>query len=93
MEILKSLAGFRDVQVFVGVTSGTVTSASQYIEVTNNGSTDVSIYLNDYPDQGHPTKGMSNKGIPIKAGVTREIPMYVYNFTATGPVTVVAYTM
>jgi len=89
---MSGLRGCRNVQVLTSVSSGTLGTPSMYVEVTNNNATDILIYINDYPDQGHPTAGVASQGIPIKAGTTREIPMYVYNFTATGAVTVVAYT-
>ena len=88
---MKGVVGFRDVQVFSNVVSGSLATVSQYIEVTNSNATDTIIYLNDFPEQGHPTLDIASKGIPIKAGTTREIPMQVYNFSATNAVTVIAY--
>lgn len=88
---MKGVAGFREVQVLSNVSNGKLNVASSYIEVTNGGGSDVTIYVNDFPTNGHPTNGDPSKGILIKAGTTREIPMLVYNFVATGAVTVVAY--
>lgn len=87
---MASIAGCRDVNVVTG-TSGILNGSNIYVEVTNSNLTDVIFYANDFPSQGHPTNGDPTKGIPILAGTTRAIPMTVYNFTATGAVTVVAY--
>lgn len=90
---MKALVGLRDYNVYTNVTSATLVPSAAYMEVTNSGGTDVTVYLNDYPDQGHPAKNIAGKGIPIKAGTTREIPVLTGNITATGPVTIVAYTV
>jgi hypothetical protein len=83
-----ALAGLRDVRVLKDITEADFERFSPvYMEVTNNGAEDVEISLNDFSFQGHP----ASEGIPIKAGTTRNIPMRVYNFKATGAVTVVAY--
>jgi hypothetical protein len=84
---MANFAGFRTVQVLSNVTDGTLNGNTLLIEVTNPGGTDVTIRLNNFPEQGHP----ASDPIPVKAGSTREIPMRVYNFTASGAVTVVAY--
>jgi hypothetical protein len=80
--------GFRDYKVITG-TSGTFGNESggfKYVEVTNDTAGTVNVSFNSYPDQGH-----NADAIPVKAGTTRNIPLAVYNFTATGSVTVVAY--
>lgn len=91
---MPSIAGFRTVAVFkdvpantatpIGVESGTV----QLVEVTNKTASDVDFLVNDYP-QG----GITGVAIPILAGTTRQIPLQLYKFKATGVVTVVAYGM
>jgi hypothetical protein len=84
-------AGFREVQTFYSVTTGTLDRQASYVEVTNNGSTDIIFYPNDFPNSGHPTANVASKGIPVKAETTREIPMLLFNFVASGPITLVAY--
>lgn len=81
--------GFRQYKTLLNTTSGDIGTQWLCVEVTNNGSFDVLFYANDYPEQGHP----ATDGIPIRAGETREIPLQVLKFTATGPVDVVAYGM
>lgn len=84
----KGVAGLRAVKVLTNVTSGTLDAMKVvYMEVTNSGAVDVTISVNDFTAQGHPP----SEGIPVLAGTTREIPMEIFNFTATGAVTVVAY--
>lgn len=85
------LAGFRSVKVLLATTGDTLSDHGDWIyaEVTNNGASDVTFSVNDYTSQG----SVPSPGIPIKAGTTRNIPMAIYNFTATGPVDVVAYRM
>lgn len=56
------------------------------VEVTNSNTGSVTFYPN--PDLPSLTTG---GGIPIPGNSTRQIPMRVYSFTATGNVTVVAY--
>jgi len=82
------VAGFRQYKVIVGAV-GTLGTQYAYIEVTNDTGADVLLYLNDFPEGGHP----ATDGIPIKAGTTRPIPVTCYNFVASGTVTVVAYGM
>ena len=86
---MKGIAGCRTVLVIPNANAGELGTQFIYVEVSAD--TDVIFYPNDFPTQGHPTKGVVSCGIPIKAGTTREIPMLVYNYTATGNVTVVAY--
>jgi hypothetical protein len=81
--------GFRSVMVIPDANAGEL--GTQYVLVEVTATTDVIFYPNDFPTQGHPTKGITSCGIPIKGGTTRVIPMLVYNYTATGNVTVVAY--
>lgn len=88
---MKGIAGCRTVKVLSNVTSGDIGTPFVSVEVTNSNATDVTLYVNHFPEQGHATVGDPLQGIPIKAGTTREIPMIVYNFVATGAVTVVAY--
>lgn len=83
--------GFRKVRTFVDVPAGTVTEIDKHgnfslIEVTNDGDEPVEFHVNDFTHQGH-----SGDMIPIPAKTTRVIPLVVYNFHATGIVTVVAY--
>ena len=82
--------GFRTVKVLEEVTEADLDQSGAYVflEVTNNGTSDVKFYVNDFAHQG-----VKEQGIPIKAGTTRVIPMQIYKFRATGPVTVVAYRM
>lgn len=87
---MKGVAGCRDVLVITGV-SGNIGAQYIYVEVTNNTGVDILFYPNDFPSQGHATSGDIKYGIPIKVGTTREIPMTVYNYTASGVVTIVAY--
>ena len=82
------VAGFRQHKVITG-TSGVLGTQYIYTEVTNNTGADVLLYLNDFPEGGHP----ATEGIPIKAWTTRPIPMKCHNFTASDVVTVVAYGM
>ncbi len=88
---MTSVVGFRSVKVLEDVSEGVIDKSGAYplVEVTNGGASDVKFFPNDFPEFGKP----ANYGIPIKAGQTRTIPMAVYNFTASGPVTVVAYRM
>lgn len=85
------IAGLRKVRVFEGVTEATLDRHGSYIylEVTNAGGSEVKFYPNDFEEQGHP----ATAGIPIAPGTTRTVPMTVYNFKASGAVTVVAYGM
>lgn len=82
------VAGFRKIKVFREVTEAEIdrSGAFIFIEVTNDNASDVDFTVNDFRSQGH-----SPVSIPIKAGTTRQIPLAVYHFTATAPVTVVAY--
>lgn len=83
--------GFRTYTTFNYTTAGTLQTVDDkgsyiYAEVTA-GSTDITFSPNQYlgiPDGG---------GILIKANTTRIIPLILYNFTATGACTVVAYRM
>jgi hypothetical protein len=80
--------GLRSYKVFENVTEGTLSSPAAVIEVTNEGTQEVKITLNDFTSSGHP----STEGIPIEAGAKRVvIPVLTYNFKATGPIDVVAY--
>ena len=84
---MKGLAGCRQCEVLTDVTSGTLGAQYIYAEVTNDGATDVMFtVINDFS-----TASGAPQSIPIKAGTTRDIPMLIYSFTASGPVTVVAY--
>lgn len=85
---MHGLAGFRKVKVFEAVEEAKVDRQGSfgYLEVTNAGAATAYFTPNDNPEQGY--KGI---GIPIPAGTTRHIPMTVYHFTSTAPVTVVAY--
>ena len=85
---MNGVAGYRKVRVFRETTDAIVDMHGNflYVEVTNNGSSEVDFMPNDFPEQGN-----VGVGIPIAPGTTRVIPMAVYKFTATGPVTVVAY--
>ncbi len=86
---MRGAAGFRYHKTLSNVTSGDLGTQFLVVEVTNGGITDVLFYGNDFTEQGHPP----GEGIPIVAGTTREIPLTIYNFKASGPVTVVAYAM
>jgi hypothetical protein len=88
---MKGVAGCRSVLVLPAANAGTLGTQYIYVEVTNDTASDIIFYPNDFGSQGHPAAGLVSQGIPIKAGTTREIPMAVYNYTATGNVTVVAY--
>lgn len=81
------LAGMRTVKVLENVTSGDLGMDYVMVEVTNNGGSPVKFFPNDYPEQGHP----ATEGIPVKNGETRQIPMLVRNFKASGAITIVAY--
>lgn len=86
--------GFRTVAVFKDVPASTeqVIGREQgnivLAEVTNKTGVDIDFLVNDYPGQG--SNGVS---IPIPANSTRQIPLQLYKFKATGVVTVVAYGM
>ena len=84
------IAGRRDYQVLTGV-QGTFNKACQFVEITNTGGTDATVYLNDFPQQGRPANGVVEKAILVKAGTTRQIPLMTYNFRASASVTVVGY--
>lgn len=85
---MHGLAGLRKVKVFTEVTEGELDRQGSfgYLEVTNKGVSALEFVPNDFPEHGH-----SGVGIPVQSGETRHIPMTVYKFTATAPVTVVAY--
>jgi hypothetical protein len=79
--------GFRKVLVIEDATEGRIDKHGAYllIEVTNNSGSEVKFYPNEeYVGQG-------SHGIPIAPNATRQIPLAVYTFRATGNVTVVAY--
>jgi hypothetical protein len=84
--------GFRSHAVFEGVTEGVLDSHGAYLyaEVTNDGQSDVYFFPNPILPSGIANPAVP-AGIPIKAGTTRAIPMSLYTFKASGPVTVVAY--
>jgi hypothetical protein len=78
--------GFRSVEVKESVTSVDFGRAGcQQIEVTNAGATTIKVYMNEFEGK------LSSQGVPVLAGQTRIIPMYVFNLRATGAITVVGY--
>lgn len=83
--------GFRSYTILSDVTVGELDKhgACIYVEVTNDGTTDALFFPNSFPNQGH----QNLHGIPVKAGTTRQIPLAVYNFKSTVPVTVIGYRM
>lgn len=57
------------------------------VEVTNSGGSNIDFFPNtDLPNS-------PSGGITVAQGTTRQIPMIVYNFRATGNCTVIAYRM
>lgn len=58
------------------------------LEVTNPSST---TDIDFFPNPDLPTE--AGGGIPVPKGTTRQIPMTVYRFKATGNCTVIAYKM
>lgn len=84
------LQGFRLVKVLENVQSGELDRSGSYTYLEVSNLTGATVYFRPNRDvqQGHVPPAQS---IPIPANSTRVIPMIVYNFTATGDVTVVAY--
>ena len=76
---------FRTSRTLKSVTEGDLNGVFQLLEVTNDGATDVDFTPNAMGS------GFMGDPIPVKAGTTRTIPLSVYNFKATGAITIVAY--
>ncbi len=88
--------GFRTHKVFVAARGEFDThGAYVYAEVTNNTGGDLIFYPNFYDTNGGYGTDAENipasEGITIKTLATRNIPMQLYNFKASGTLTVVAY--
>lgn len=83
-------AGFRVGKVLELVTEGELSTRGNYVlaEFTNDNAEKVYVTINEHNDQGH--RGVR---IPVEPGKTRAVPMSIYHFKATAPVTVVAYGM
>jgi hypothetical protein len=85
--------GFRSHKVITAQTFGVLDTHGAYIYLEVDSATDTLFYPNAInPTTGDPVAAGVD-GIPIKAGVTKVVPMAVYNFKADAAVTVVAYRM
>lgn len=83
--------GFRSHKVITG-TTGVLDRQGAFIYLEVTSATDTLFYPNINDVNGNIAPAGSD-GIPLKAGVTKIIPMAVYNFKADAAVTVVAYRM
>lgn len=86
--------GLRLVKVFTAVPANTKTDINNsgsflYHEVTNGTGAEIGFAVNDFSVEN----GVPAVTIPIPPNSTRAIPMSIYNFKATGIVTVVSYGM
>lgn len=81
--------GFRGHKVVTG-TSGVIDRAGALHRVEVDSAVDTLFFPNALDDKGV-ERMVPIDGIPIKAGVTRVIPMQIYSYKANATVTVVAY--
>lgn len=81
-------SGYRQHIVKTGLT-GFLSRSGAVHRVEVDAAADTMFYPNAFEDDG--TTPRPSDGIPIKAGVTRVIPMQIYNYKADASVTVVAY--
>lgn len=84
-----AVAGFRTHLVATGI-EGDLSRYGEILYAEVDADVDTLFYPNPMMLDGTP-KPVAPDGIPIKAGVTRCIPMALYNFKADAAVTVVAY--
>jgi hypothetical protein len=84
--------GFRSHKTFVAQSNGTLDTHGAYVMAEVTSAVDTNFYPNPFDANGDPVVSPPDP-IPLKANVTRTIPMQLYNFKADAAVTVVAYRM
>lgn len=82
--------GYRGHKVVTATSSGLLSRSGAFHRLEVDSATDTLFYPNALDDALNAVTPPVD-GIPIKAGVTRVIPMQVYTYKADAPVTIVAY--
>lgn len=84
--------GFHNHKVITG-TEGIVNIHGAYKMVEVTSATDTLFYPNafSFTEDGALGNPRQSDGIPLTAGITKAIPMALYNFKADAEVTIVAY--